>query len=269
MAPGAKWKSSVNEVNTNVDRVRKHLDTLIKMEDRKKQIYNNGNTKVEVLVKTKKPNQDWSSILSETDEKPKKVKKKTKKISHDTVDSTLPSSKNHRFSQRTLQIFLREMRLALKHENPGQLYKILDDLEYVAANLSEHENLNSSDKGNDKIDVAFFKTEAKKAKEDCALLKRTVHKLEKKIEIAESEDRAKNQQIAELKNAISKLSSNSNEMLNVLSAKADIEDKQKSIERALNKTQQELSAERFKNSQLELKNKASQMEIEKLKSIIG
>ena len=41
----------------------------------------------------------------------------------------------HRFQSRTLNIFLKEMRSALKSENIPEAYKILDDLEYVAKNL--------------------------------------------------------------------------------------------------------------------------------------
>ena len=59
-------------------------------------------------------------------------------------------------------------------------------------------------------------------------------------------------------------------ILNTLSliAKADIDDKLKNLERKLNLTQQQLSAEKFKNSQLDLKSKSANLEINKLRKSI-
>ena len=59
-------------------------------------------------------------------------------------------------------------------------------------------------------------------------------------------------------------------MLNTLSliAKADIDDKLKNLEKKLNLTQQQLSAEKFKNSQLDLKSKSANLEINKLRKSI-
>ncbi len=285
MAPGSyKWKSSVKEVNEGVDKVRNQLDSLIKMDNLKKQIYANPNTKVEVLVKTKRPQEDWSSILSEASEtkpnlhrtkKPNAVRKKKKmtppkaKKNLDEVDhkNSVKSGggAGHKFSKRTLQIFLKEMRLALKHEDSSQLNKILEDLEYVAANLNQVE---AAPEALEALDVALYKTEAKKAASDCEVLRRNVVKLEAKVAILNSESEAKELKIKELKAIIGRLTSNSNEMLGVLTSKADLEDKLRLVEIASNKKSQEISAEKFKNGQLELKLKASEIEIEKLRKII-
>jgi hypothetical protein len=81
-------------------------------------------------------------------------------------------------------------------------------------------------------------------------------------------DQAKDAKIKELKIIINRLTTNSNDMLATLTAKADQDDKLKSMEKSLNKAQQELSAERFKSAQIELKNKAAELEINKLKKII-
>ena len=51
-------------------------------------------------------------------------------------------------------------------------------------------------------------------------------------------------------------------------AKADIDDKLKNLEKKLNLTQQQLSAEKFKNSQLDLKSKSANLEINKLRKSI-
>ena len=67
MAPSSqRWKSSVKEVNDRTDRFDKNINKLIKADEvMKKKIYSNPNTKVELTVKTKRPNGDWSSILSD------------------------------------------------------------------------------------------------------------------------------------------------------------------------------------------------------------
>ena len=57
-------------------------------------------------------------------------------------------------------------------------------------------------------------------------------------------------------------------MKNPVSAKADIEDKLKEMEKKMNLTQQQLAAEKFKNSQLDLKCKSANMEINKLRKSV-
>ena len=52
----------------------------------------------------------------------------------DEVDDG-PEMIRHRFQNRTLKIFLKEMRLALTDQNLMEAFKVLDDLEYVAHNL--------------------------------------------------------------------------------------------------------------------------------------
>ena len=152
--------------------------------------------------------------------------------------------------------------------------KILDDLEFVAANL------NGSDERvpaiqEQLIDIAYHKTEAtkakddaKKAKDDNVVLKRNFYKLEKKVETLEETDKHKDAKIKELKSVITRLTNNSNNMLGVLSAKADIEDKLKGAEKSLNLAQQQLAAEKFKNSQLDLKCKSTEFRTSELMKII-
>ena len=55
MAPGSRWKSSVNDLNQGFDNVRRHIDTLVKMDDMKKTVYSNPTTQVDIVVKSKKP----------------------------------------------------------------------------------------------------------------------------------------------------------------------------------------------------------------------
>jgi len=311
MPPGSQWKSSVNEVKNKTDRLSKQIDKLAEVDNRfKKTMFANPNTKVTLEVKTRKPDtNNWSSMLSDNtaDEhhappqrkvshnlkkktltkkpalsskhsKTSTTAKKTPMPSRDEPDVKLGSqvavASQHRFSERTLQIFLKEMRLALKDDNHNELYKIIDDLEYVAANL------NGSAPGNrvnpeHLLDIAFYKTtaqksneNAKKAKDDCKVLERNVYKLEKKVEILEETDKSKDLKIKELKSVITRLSNNSNDMLGTLQAKADIDDKLKNLEKKLNLTQQQLSAEKFKNSQLDLKSKSANLEINKLRKSI-
>jgi hypothetical protein len=226
MAPGPIWKSSVKQVDTALDKCRQHLDNLSKMDNVRQEIYRNPNTKVEVLVKTKKSNQDWASMLSEAERSinsdrpqqqkqkrppapagPKKVKTEAEKRfaqstkaskarmsasavggpkgNKDEVDDSSKkeaaaksSGGRHQFSNRTLQIFLREMRLALKSEDAeATLGKILDDLEFVAANLDhkevevQHQQRPREDKSH-LYDISLLKAEAKTVKADNQTLKR-------------------------------------------------------------------------------------------------
>lgn len=55
-------------------------------------------------------------------------------VDGDEVDGG-PDFVQHRFQNRTLKIFLKEMRSALNGQNLNEAFKILDDLEYVAHNL--------------------------------------------------------------------------------------------------------------------------------------
>ena len=103
-----------------------------------------------------------------------------------------------------------------------QLYKIIDDLEYVAANLNGPAPGNRVNPEH-LLDIAFYKTtaqksneNAKKAKDDCKVLERNVYKLEKKVEILEETDKSKDLKIKELKSVITRLSNNSNDMLGTL-----------------------------------------------------
>ena len=291
MAPGSRWKSSVNELNQGFDNVRRHIDTLTKMDDMKKTVYSNPTTQVDIVVKSKKPkNQEsWSSVLSSgnpekqaTNSRPLR-KKATKKAIKDQVDSKKQApvaqqqqqlaASQHKFSSRTLQIFLKEMRLALKHQNAKiQVEKILDDLEYVAANLDPEQPLNNEGQGvkQPNYDLALHKAELKKSKSDNEVLKRNVLILENKVHELEHDLKANVKKVSQYKSYVSELSSNGNEMLNLLHSKAkeDVDDKVASLEKSNFKLQKELSQERLKTSSLELKLKKVDFENSKLKKVI-
>jgi len=299
---------SVKRVNTGIGGKNENLNEYVQAENliKKQTIYSNPNTKVNVTVKTKRskhPSGDWSSILSDisdmhhpTYKKPMKKKPLPKKMatsknlhstamknkipSKDEPDTTLKNQVDtytqHKFTDRTLQIFLKEMRLAMKHENSDELSKILSDLEHIAANLNgPDERAVSSRNPEALIDVAFHKAEAKKAKEeaknakdDCLVLKRNYLKLEEKVKSLEKVIKPKDLEIKELNSVINRLKKNGNDMLGTLTSKVDIEDKLKTMERTLNATQQELAAEKFKNQQMDLKCKSAEFEINKLRKIV-
>ena len=278
MAPGSRWKSSVNELSQGFDNVNKHIETLIKMDDMKKTVYSNPNTQVSVIVKSKKPkNQEsWSSVLSEkqANSRPTALRKKaTKKaIKADEVDSKKEATaQHHKFSSRTLQIFLKEMRLAMKHQNAKiQVEKILDDLEYVAANLDDPEQpLNTDSKSQQpNYDLSLHKAELKKSKSDNEVLKRNVLILENKVHDLENQLKVNEKKVSQYKNYVSELSSNGNEMMSLLRSKEDIDEKYASLEKSNLKLQKELSQERLKNSSLELKLKKVDFENSKLKKVV-
>ena len=291
MAPGSRWKSSVNDLNQGFDNVRRHIDTLTKMDDMKKTVYSNPTTQVDIVVKSKKPkNQEsWSSILSSGNQEKQASnsrplrKKATKKAIKDQVDSKKQApvaqqqqqlaASQHKFSSRTLQIFLKEMRLALKQENAKiQVEKILDDLEYVAANLDPEQPLNSEGQRQPNYDLSLHKAELKKSKSDNEVLKRNVLILENKVHELEHQLKANVKKVSQYKTYVSELSSNGNEMLNLLHSKAaskeDVDDKVASLEKSNFKLQKELSQERLKTSSLELKLKKVDFENSKLKKVI-
>ena len=284
-----KFKSSVQELDQDLDKALHQVHSLIKMDGIRKEIYSNANTKVDVVVKTKRPKEsdNWSSMLSDHSgvnkprvrkqtrhkkteppglarQRPKPATSKTAAAaSTDEPDSTRHA---HKFSQRTLQIFLKEMRLALKQ---GQdVNKIIDDLEFVALNLNPKENVPAV-AAEQLYDVAFYKAEAKKAKSDVELLKRNMYKLEKQMTEMEAENKEKETKIATLKSIMTKLTSHNNQVLATLDSKADLNEKLKTTEMANNKAMQQLSAEKFKNSQLELRLKTADNEIARLQKMIS
>ena len=286
MAPGPRWKSSVNELNEGFDNVRQHIDKLIAMDNMKKTVYSNPTTNVEVVVKTKKPRNDesWSSVLGQpkasTSSRPLR-KKTTKKANaaaiKDQVDSKTKALEHqqpavpHKFSSRTMQIFLKEMRLALKHQDgKNQIEKILDDLEFVAANLDPEPQNNEPNNTNyeAKYDLSQLKTELKKAKSDNDVLKRHVLKYENKVGEVESQLKSKDSKIAELNDAIAKFKSNGDQMLSLLSSRADIDEKCEQLERTNTKLQKELSTLKFNYSSLDLKNRNLEFENSKLKKVV-
>ena len=104
-----------------------------------------------------------------------------------------------------------------------QLHDILDDLEYIGANLnSSNERIVNPVKPEHLLDVAFYKTEAKKAKDDCVVIKRNYLKLEKKMESLEEMIKSKDLEIKEFNSVINQLRKNGNDMIGTLSAKANI-----------------------------------------------
>jgi hypothetical protein len=269
------------------------------------EIYSNPNTKVEVLVKTRKShnNKDWASMLSEADsdhhnlqrpqkkrlpktkiEKNKKVSHQgTKKIGHvkadghdfntDEVDrgqkEAVMTSGGHKFSSRTLQIFLREMRLALKSEDPeAPLSKILTDLEFVAANLDQDQQKPPREDKSYLYDNALLKAESKTVRADNHTLKGHVDKLESQQTGIESEIKAKDKKINDLKGIINRLTTNNNEMLGILTSKADIEDVLNAMKKANKKLQQDWNSEKMKTAKLEANLKMAESEIFRLHRII-
>ena len=114
------------------------------------------------------------------------------------------------------------------------MIELLNHLDFAAANLNGSSDQRVPAIQEQLIDIAFHKTEAKKAqdeakklKDDNVVLKRNVYKLEKKVETLEETDKHKDAKIKELKSAITRLSKNGNNMIGVLSAKANIEDNNK------------------------------------------
>lgn len=283
--PGPVWKASVKEVDSGINKVKKNLDNLIKIDNIRQEIYSNPNTKVEVLVKTRMPkDKDWSSILSNEEraaqKRPKKAERRfaqpTKssqikaKRTDDTKSVDEPDHKDqaHKFSNRTLQIFLKEMRLALKHEDTkGQVAKILDDLEYVAANL-DFERRPLQPAQDQLFDVSLYKAEAKKAKSDNEVLKRSLQRLETKTSELEGQVKAKDTKINELKKLISNLTSNNKEMIDLLTSKANLEDHLQALEKANVRLQQDLTTEQRKYAFLESKSRSGETEINRLHKII-
>ena len=61
-----KWKSSVKEVDSRINKAQGDINTLTKMDTHlKKKIYSNPTTQVDVVIKSKRnKNQDWSTMLS-------------------------------------------------------------------------------------------------------------------------------------------------------------------------------------------------------------
>ena len=69
MAPGLKFKRSVKEISTGLDKAENCINKLNQADNHfKSKIFSDPNTKVDIIVKTrhpKRPSDDWSSILSD------------------------------------------------------------------------------------------------------------------------------------------------------------------------------------------------------------
>ena len=69
MAPGLKFKQSVKEISTGLDKAENCINKLNQADNHfKSKIFSDPNTKVDIIVKTrhpKRPSDDWSSILSD------------------------------------------------------------------------------------------------------------------------------------------------------------------------------------------------------------
>ena len=76
MPPGQLWKAGVNQLDKRFDLVRDRLDQLIEMDNNKQnfKVFNNGNTMVEVSIKTRKAsggssegdNKRWGEALHDS-----------------------------------------------------------------------------------------------------------------------------------------------------------------------------------------------------------
>ena len=308
-----RFKASVKELDSGIDKASSNIAKLQKMDGHlKKKIYQNENTKVEISVKTKRPQNsrenDWSSILSDSNASEHKIVKKPTpskkrfvqgttaskaktKSGKDTVDqaSKLKASKiqalasdpevGGRFSNRTLQTFLKEMRFAIKHkENSEQISEILDDLEHVATNLNMEEpsappsvthfhGTNVKDLSKEQLlDLSLYKTESKKLKSDIEVLRRSVEKKEKKIQEMNNLLQAKDAELNRMKNAVDKLAENGKEMFK---QNASLEEQIQLFQNDNLALKRELYQERLKTSKFEMNFKAMEAERSRLQKDIG
>ena len=265
--PGPLWKANVQQLDQRFDVVRERLDRLNSVEkaDNKFKVYNNGNTMVEVSIKTKKPGKadTWNSILSQ-DEAEKPKKKYTQATASSKAKSKAKSSPQKvaktAFPLRTLQVFLQEMRSALKTEASSALtaHKILDDLDYVAANL----NLGSDQFNRLKSEHEGHQAEVKD-------LRTQLSKLNKQFANYELDNAQKDQKIADCKSVISRLTTNNNDMLALLTNKADVEESLKLAQSSISKLTKQLSQEQNMRFQAEQKLIKAQQETALLSEVIS
>ena len=307
-----RFKASVKELHSGIDKAQSNIGKLQKMDGHlHKKVFQNENTKVEVHVKTKRPQNskenDWSSILSDSNASEHKIVKKpalSKKrfvqsttaskaktrSGKDTVDQASKSKASKiqplasdpevagRFSNRTLQTFLKEMRLAIKHkENREQISEILNDLEHVATNLNLEEpypasvahmhGSNVKDLSKEQLlDLSMYKTESKKLKSDIEVLRRNVEKKEKKIQEMDNILQAKDAELYQMKIAVDKLADNGNEMFK---QNASLEEQIKLLQNDNLSLKRELYQERLKNSKFEMNFKAMEAERSRIQKDIG
>jgi hypothetical protein len=84
----------------------------------------------------------------------------------------------------------------------------------------------------------------------------------------EADIKGKDKKINDLKGIITRLTSNNNEMLGILTSKANIEDSLKAMEKANKKLKQDWASERLKTSKVEANLKMAGTEISRLHRII-
>jgi hypothetical protein len=157
------WKHTVQQVDKDIERCRKQVAELQRDEEVfQGQVFQNANTVVEVSIKTKKdkktkskhheavlsaqrglkkvpkkhnsmPPTSWNKLLSnhqnESIDVPDKVGTKPKVTKTET---------NNVFKNRTLKVYLNEMKTALQGDkiDNKKAQAILEDIEFVCSNLN-------------------------------------------------------------------------------------------------------------------------------------
>lgn len=196
--PGPLWKHAVKDLDAKLDKCGVQAENVRTMNEElptfRKEIFNNGNTLVEVAIKTHRPKShvpiktrrivtthhkpvktskavshgtngpahrnQWRDLLADSNIESRETSKASsvepeKNSKHHVVKSKTSKTKKRsqesnpkhddevdavhgRFQNRTLRVFLNEMRAALNSDrDPEKACKILDDLEYVALNLRQ------------------------------------------------------------------------------------------------------------------------------------
>jgi len=320
MPRGTMWKASVDQLDDRFEIVRDRLDKLIDMDDKKKssnmRVFNNGNTVVEVSVKTRK-NHDganaaangggtkWDSILSQDNQEVSRPptaslmrKKKqlsyaaptkssrTKSLQPATSLRKSPKTRNQssengpqpKFLARTLRIFLFEMRSALRSiPEASDAHKILDDLEFVAENLSLSND--GSNGGETALAVPAsrpehdhmierLKREHQVHQQEARDLKTQLSKINQQFVMYEEESAKKDAKLAESQEVINRLATNNNDMLALLTSKADLEESLAAAQAFNRKLSSQLEGEKTKRKQLQTELVKAQKESAHLSQVV-
>jgi len=176
-----------------------------------------------------------------------------------------------RFLARTLRIFLFEMRSALKSIDPqatSDAHKILDDLEFVSENLNFSGGGGASVEGSSSAVAMVNATQPESMahhdqmierlkrehlvhQQEARDLKQQLSKINQQFLLYEEESAKKDAKVAECQGVINRLAANNNDMLALLTSKADLEESLHKEQGRTKKLEAQLEAERSKRKQLQ------------------
>ncbi|TRY71631.1 hypothetical protein TCAL_14872 [Tigriopus californicus] len=254
--PGPLWKHAVKDLDDKLNRCGVQAENVRTMNEEpptfRKEIFNNGNTLVEVAIKTHKPKSQVPTktrrIVTTRHHKPGKA---SKAVSHGTHGPPQRNQWRELLAESNLDS--QETSKASSIE-PGKKSK--DKAESGKSLRPKKRSQESNRHPRDEVDAVHGRFQ-----------NRTLRVSSQNHEIS-LELRAKNEQIQELKAMITRLTANNNDMLALLTQKVGLEDSLKVAKSANQELLKKLTDETKKTINLSTKLSSAEQEIQRLRIVV-